>query len=196
MNRVSARAVTWVLVLVALAVTQVLQSHLPDPTGSSRPFDRNGKVGEKIALRSGDLEVTTVKGGTSAAIGSPHGFLSPGVVVVASFTWRARSERATLSAGELRASSGRTYIVSSVGLDRGRIDCGASSPGLLRQCSVLVEAPPDALEGATLVLRPTDDGRFDDEAVVDLGIDAATAARWAKTGAITSPAQHYAGQTP
>ncbi len=196
MNRVSARTVTWLLVLVALAVTQVLQSHLPDPTSSSRPFDRTGKVGQTIALRSGDLEVTTVRGATSAVVGSPPGFRSPGVIVVASFTWSARTERATLSAGELRASSGRTYVVSAVGLDRGRIDCGASSPGLVRQCTVLVEAPLDALEGATLVLRPTDDGRFDDEAVVDLGIDAATAARWARTGAITVPGGHYVGQAP
>lgn len=194
MRRVGPRAVTWLLVLVALVVAQVLQSHLPDPTSSSRAFERHGRVGETIALRSGDIRVTKVQGGTSAVVGSALGFRSPGVVVAASFTWTARAERSTLFAGDLRTSSGKTYVVSTSGADRGRIDCSASLPGLTRECTVLVEAPPDALEGAVLTLRPNDDGRFDDEAVVELGIDAATATRWAGTGTITVPDGHYAGQ--
>ena len=162
------RALTWVFVLVGLAVAQVLQSHTPAPADASRPYERTAAVGETARLRAGDLVVTGLRGGTSAVVDPGSEFRSPGVVVVADVTWTPTTTSAALRAGQLEAADGRRYTVGPRG-SRGGIACLSSVPGITVVCAVLVEVPADALAGATLHLRADADGRFDDEAVIPLG---------------------------
>ncbi len=188
-------ALTWVLVLVGLAVTQVLQSHTPAPAEASRPYERSAAVGDTVHLRAGDLVVTGLRGGTSAVVDPGEGFRTPGVVVVADLTWTPRTTTAALRAGQVEGSAGRSWTLGARG-SRGGISCLASVPGITMVCAVLVELPADAVLGATLHLRADADGRYDDEAVVPLDVTAGQAAAWAAaTAPVTVAAPHPAGVT-
>lgn len=190
------RALTWVLVLAGLGVTQVLQSHTPSPSDASRPYERTAAVGQPVALRAGDVTVTGVRGGTAAVVAPDPGFRSPGVLVVADLTWTPRNNTAALLAGQLEGEDGRTWTVTTRG-SRGGIACGYGVPGITLVCAVIVELPPDALPGATLQLRVNGDDRFDDEAVVDLGVTADQAAGWAAaTTPVKVDAPHPEGVKP
>ena len=189
-------ALTWVLVLVGLAVTQVLQSHTPAPDDASRPYERTVAVGEVAALRAGDLVVTGLRGGTSAVVDPGSGFVTPGVVVVADLTWTPSTTTAALRAGQVEGSDGRSWSFGARG-SRGGIACQSSVPGITVVCAVLVELPVDALPGATLHLRADADDRYDTEAVVTLGVTAEQAAGWAKaTAPVKVEAPHPAGLKP
>lgn len=183
---------TWGLVVAALVVGQAIEQHLPDPQDAARAFQRNGSVGTVVPLRIGDLEVTGVTGATSAA-GSFGGFKSPGIVIVASFRFTARTETASINSGVLTGAGDHTFTIGPAG-SRGGITCIASQPGIPVECSVSVEAPQNALPGATLSLGGSSDDRFDDLAVVDLGISGAEAARWATgTDPVKVPDAHPLG---
>lgn len=169
---------TGALVLAALAVGQVINAHLPADDASDKAFERTAVVDKTLHLRSGDLTVTSIEGARSVVRTSGGGFRSPGVVVVVSFDFTARKIPGTMTYGELRTAGGDVTTFSAFG-DRSAVTCPRGQVGILVHCNAAVETDPDTLAGAHLALAPLSlDPRFDDMAVVDLGITKAIAAEW------------------
>lgn len=167
------------LVIAALAVGQSMNDHLPEQH-DDRAFERTGVVGQPVDLRFGTVEVTSVDGSTVTAGSYGDRIATPGVFVVVEFTFTATNERAGVSYGELRAASGDLVTFSSFG-ERTRIDCGMSQPSFTNDCTAVIEVASKDLAGATLALtKEFVDPRFDDMAVVDLGITKDEAREWAR----------------
>lgn len=184
---------TGALVVAALAVGQVLNDTLPDGKDGGRLFEQHGIVDQPIAMRTGELTVTKVEGATSILRESADGIRSPGVALVVHFSFVARGEPSGISYGRLTDGAGRTTIFSSFG-QRNEIACPAAPVGLVSQCTAVVEADPDTLPGATLGLAPDSlDPRFDDMAVVDLGIDADDVDQWRTAEELPVPS-HRVGE--
>lgn len=183
---------TGALVVAALALGQVLNDTLPDGKDGGRLFERHGVVGKPIAMRTGDLTVTKVEGATSILRVSSDGIRSPGVALVVHFSFVARDEPSGIAYGRLIDGTGRTTIFSSFG-QRNEISCPAAPVGLVSRCTAVVEVDPASLPGATLGLAPDSlDPRFDDMAVVDLGIDRGEVDRWLSVEELPVPS-HQVG---
>jgi hypothetical protein len=185
---------TGALVVAALALGQLLNDRLPDGTDGSRLFERDGAVGEVVALRTGDLTVTGVDGATSVLRELDASIRSPGLVLVVRFEFVARDEASGISYAHLVGGDGRETTFSSFG-SRNDLDCPAGPPGLVSSCVAVVEVDPESLPGARLGLSADSlDPRFDDMAVIDLGIGAADVRRWSSVKELPVDAARLGGR--
>ncbi len=178
------RSRSWVAavvgVLLVLAVGQWLVRHTPVRSDASSPYERAGRVGELVRLRAADLVVAGVDGAPAVAVG-PRGLRSPGIVLVATVLVTPRTEAFRPGFAQVRAADGRTFDVGTSG--RTGVLCALAPPGVTGECLVLAELPADAVAGARLALAGDfADQRFDDLALVDLGLTADDAGRWAARG--------------
>ncbi|MBE7323135.1 hypothetical protein IEQ44_00530 [Nocardioides sp. Y6] len=165
------------LVVLALALGQWLDTQLPQAPDANRPYEVEGQVGERVDLRSGHLEVTSVNGATVVDLQSSLR-RSPGVFTVVELTWTPLGESSSLEYAALRDNRGRELPFGSL-YGRNVLDCRGTVTGVPVRCLAVVEADPDTLAGASLALATApDDLRWDSMAVVDLGIDDADVDRW------------------
>ena len=169
---------TGALVVAALAVGQVLEEQLPQGSDGGRLFERPVSMGQTIQMRTGDFTPRTVEGATTILRSIGSGIRSPGVVVVLSFDFVSRGESSSLRYGELRDGDGRVTVFGPSG-ERNDVSCEGGPVGIVVHCTAVVEADPETLPGSTMGLAGDElDPRFDDMAVVDLGISAADVEAW------------------
>lgn len=162
------------LVLAALSVGRVVTEWLPEGPSPVRAFERSTTVGQELALRYGDVRVTSVDGGRQLAT-STSAMLSPGLWVTAKVDFTPRVDKSGLAYAELRDGEGRVVT----GGTRNVLECDVVNPGIPGHCIVAFEVDPTGLAGSRLALTTNaNDQRGDDMAVVDLGITAAQVAQW------------------
>ena len=184
---------TGALVLAALAVGQVLNDHLPTAERSARPFERPVEVGGTATMRSGDLTVTKLEGARSVGRHLEPIMTTPGVIVVVHFDFTPRKKRSSITYGDLRDAAGRVTSFSTTG-QRSSVRCARGPVDLVSHCVAIAEGVPGGLPGARLALAPdANDTRFDDMAIVDLGITAATVKKWQAVEIIDVPAPTVEG---
>ena len=175
------------LVVAGLAVTQALDTLLPSATGgefgsgAQRPFVREGVPGSAVALRAGDLTVTSIEGATTLEEEGAHPLSTEAVFLVVHFTWTPRTQKGSISVVEVAGAGERVFRATSVGSGRDGVTCPYPPPGVTADCTAVVEVPRDALPGATVTLSTNafDDG-LDDVAQLEVGVDAAGAGSWGR----------------
>lgn len=160
---------TVAFVVAALAVGRVVGDQLPEP------FDRLGaprehavSVGEAAHLRTAEVMVTGTHLGPVLDDGIT-GISTPGVWLVADLELTGTGADSVLGTWEVVAADGVRTWSQTRGLTR---TCGLVPPGITQRCSVAVEVLPEALPSARLRLGTGSDLRYDDVAVVDLGVTA------------------------
>lgn len=175
------------LVVAGLAVTQSLDALLPSATGSDfgtgaqRPFVREGAPGSPIALRTGELTVTSIEGATTLDETGAYPVTTEAVFLVVHFTWTPRSEKGSITVAEVAGADDRVFRATSIGSGRDGVTCPFPPPGVTADCTAVVELPRDALPGATVTLssNAVDEG-LDDVARVDVGVGAEAAGSWGR----------------
>lgn len=190
----ASRVATAVGVLLVLGLGQQLTARAPSPTEASAPYERPGQVGTPVALRAADVVVTAVDGATAVTRSGGRGLKTPGVVVIVSYRVTTRAEPGVISGAALVSTDGQVYAAAP-GAARSSTECRVGQPGITVACSAVIELPRDAAVGATLRLsRGADDVRFDDVAVIDLGITQEAVAGWtARTTPVAVPAASIVG---
>lgn len=156
-------------VVAALALAQVIGDQFPDPVDEvGEPHVRSAEVGESAELRALEIMVVDVRlGQTLQGPGSIAS--SPGVWVVPDVTYTPTTKDVGVALAQIVGSDGRVYRATRPL----SANCGVSQPGLSKTCSVALELPVEALDGAVLQLASALDPRFDDLLEVDLGLTAA-----------------------
>ena len=169
------------LVVAALALGQVLNERLPDGSDSFRPHEAEVAVGGTVSIRTGDVTPTAVEGARTVLRDVSPSIRAQGVGLVVRFDFVSRREATALTYAQLRGGDG-TLVDVTVSGQRSRLACPAGPPGLVVHCTAVVEVDPAALPGASLVVGPNAvDERFDEVAVIDLGVDANDVERWMAT---------------
>lgn len=167
-SRWTGRLGTTAFVVAALALGRVVGDELPQPFDRlGAPRDHHVAVGETAHLRTAQVTVRGVRLGsaledTSATLGTP------GVWLVAELEITPTDADASLASWHVVARDGTEW-----GRTRALLDtCRSTPPGVTQRCGIAVEVLPDALPGAQLRLATEEDVRYDDRAVVDLGLTA------------------------
>lgn len=156
---------TVAFVIAALAVGRVVGGQLPDPfTPLSEPREHAVGVGGTAELREATVRVTEVRLGPLLEDGGP-GVATPGLWLVADLELTGRDVDSRVATWQVVADG--TSWSQTRGLTS---TCGLAPPGITQRCSVAIEVPPEALPGAVLRLGTAEDLRYDDVAVVDLGL--------------------------
>lgn len=172
-GRWAGAAATAVFVVAALAVGRAVGSELPqafDRLGAVR--DHRVAVGETAYLRTAEITVTDVHLGTTLDDWQAP-LTTPGLWVVADVELTPTDEDAGLADWQVVGEDGTSW-----GRTRPLVDtCRRVPPGVPQRCAVVVEVPPEALPGAVLHLTTELDVRYDDRAVVELGLTADDVAR-------------------
>lgn len=167
------RAGTIAFVVAALALARVIGDQFPDPIQEfQRPHPVQAQVGETAELRLADIEVHGIRVGDQL-VGPGMLYPTDGVWVVADLTFTPTLEDAGLPYAQIVDAEGRTYT-NTRGYSTST--CGASAPGIPVTCSLALEIPANAADGAALELSPRLDPRYDNVLVLDLGLDAARVA--------------------
>lgn len=173
-----------VAVLAALGVGHVITTHLDVNSEQLHPFYESGRVGHEVHLSYADVEVTDVR---------PAMYVSPrssdelarkagGVFVLVSVTATADREPISFQAAFLVDDEGRMYRKSEKAGCAINTDTGTGVPTYAVYC---FDVPASRLAGMRFqisrgnLIYSTLAG--DDVADVDLGIDAAEEAAWART---------------
>lgn len=159
---------TAAFVIAALAVGRVVGDQLPDPFAPlSEPREHPVEVGGTAYLREVEVAVTEVRLGPVLEDGM-SGVATPGLWLVADLELTGTDADSRLATWEVLAADGTSWAQT-----RGLTGtCGLVPPGITQRCSVAVEVQPEALPGASLRLGSAPDLRYDDVAVVDLGLSA------------------------
>lgn len=173
MRRLSVRdAVVTVTVLVAaLLVGSWASSLVPmvDDAGEA-PFVREAAVGDAVELRTGTVTVEGIRA-ASEVVHSSQVAATEGLWLLADVRFDARGETRYLPQPWLVTPDGTRYG------DRQAVtlSCGPAQPGLPVRCTVGLEVPKSALEGAHLWIPADHLGTDnpDDLLDVDLALDAA-----------------------
>ncbi len=193
-------AVTGLVVIAALAAGSALISRVPGPQEVAlAPFLHAGTVGAPIHLRTGEIVVDGVQASTQVRQGAITASTT-GHWLVVTLRYTAADTPASLAGMTVQSRDGRTYSLARPFQSA----CGVGQPGVTIACSMPFELAPDALEGAHLRVPAAllGGGEGDDIADVDLGIDAATAARLAvatepvRIEAVTVVGAQRVGGTP
>lgn len=165
---------TSILVVAALFVGTALTSWIPTANDVfERPFRHEATVGEPVELRTGTVTVTRVRSAKELSYNGQTA-VTTGVWVVLDLSWRAAKEPTQLNLllTRIHAANGKTYG----GMPGFVLPCGLTQPGIEKRCQLHFELPPEALEGAhVLVPAYATLSGGDDVADIDLGIDAASA---------------------
>lgn len=173
------RAGAGVLVLIALGVGQAIGSVPRYDATFEAPHPVDGRVGEAVPMRAGSLLVTSAQVGTSAGTGV-GGLVTDDAFVLVTLEFTPNERDDSILWAELRDTSGRTWSNTV----HGTRNCMLVPPHLTGACYYLIEAPAEALPGATIALSTSaNDQRFDSMAVVDLGLDADQVEAGTTTGA-------------
>ncbi|GGD19496.1 hypothetical protein [Nocardioides daphniae] len=164
------------LVVLALALGQWIDARLPETASASRPYEVPVAVGGTAELRTGDLEVLGVAGAPSVVVDGTTR-VSPGLFTFVELAWTPRGRSSSLTYAELRDGEGRVLPIAG---GRNVLSCPGGVTGLPGRCTVVVEAAPDTLAGASIAVGPDlRDSSWDSLAVIDLGIDTSTTDEWA-----------------
>ncbi len=174
--------VTVLLVIAALFLGSVITQRIPNPQETlNAPFEHEVGLGEPVTMRTGVVTVTGVRAAKQVT-SFVDTATTRGVWLVIDTEWTPRHEPYLLSGAEarIRATDGRSFGGDSVLTT----SCTPTQPGVTFVCSFAFEMDPAALPGAKALLPASLLGEADDVAVVDLGLDEATAQRLA---AATAP---------
>ena len=164
------------LVVAALALGRVVQTAFPVDSSIEGPFEKVGDVGEEVELRYGRVSADSVTGSTLIASNGTQ-MTTTGVWLVVPVTITPADEPLMLMYAAVRAADGRVYRADG---SRSSFSAGTAQPGLDRYATVTVELPADAAVGAELLLAKHDwDLRWDDLAVIDLGVTQSEVDTWA-----------------
>ncbi|WP_020574367.1 hypothetical protein [Actinopolymorpha alba] len=182
MRRVGAAALS-ALLLIAVVVAN---RQIPDPDRRLAPIATEGKVGEDVdtggfAITVEKVQVTRklAEGGFSP--GPP--LTTDGIWLVLTATLTGNWKVATYDSAELRTPDGTIYLVSERPSTTNRLtEDYNTEPGIPRRGQIVFELPPDQLAGAVFRISGLDT-RLAPQAVVDLGLDAATARRLIRSAA-------------
>lgn len=167
-SRWTGRLGTTAFVVAALAVGRVVGDELPQPFDRlGAPRDHHVAVGETAHLRTAQVTVTDVHlGPVLDDMSTP--LTTPGTWLVAELEITPTEADASLAGWHVVGPDGREWGRSRALLDT----CRSAPPGVTQRCGIAVEVLPDALPGAVLRLATEEDVRYDDRAVVDLGLTA------------------------
>lgn len=170
----SSRFATVALVVAALSVGRVVTEVLPDGKDTGRPFVTEVSVGETATLRWGTVEVISVDGALETRE-FRTALRTPGVWIVVRATATPLVDSSTIATLELRTAQGSIITAGS----RSQRNCPSSNPGIPVECTLTIDvAPQDAVGAHLALIHNLNDTRYDDEAVVDLGITEAKIAAW------------------
>ena len=153
----------------AFLIGRVVGDRFPDPLAAfEEPHVVRAQVGEPAALRLAEVQVDEVRVGTAYR---GHGSLltTEGVWVMADITLTPTLKDVGLPNAQVRDAQGRVFGPTRGGDTN---TCRVSQPGIPLTCSIAIELPEDAVPGATMVLAPVPDPRFDNVLSVDLGLTA------------------------
>ena len=170
---------------ILLGVGSAVLTRLPTPDDiTGAPFVFRGRLGEPATLRTGVVKATSLEASNQVVALDGTAVSQNGVFLIVRLTWTATPMPGALTDATLLARDGRTYETSNPV----NSTCIRAQTGIPIRCAIPFEVSKDALEGAELIV-PADPGGAvagDQELHIDLGIDAATAARLvANTGLIT-----------
>lgn len=172
---------TVLLVIAALFLGTVVADRIPDPqTMLNAPYEHEAKLGEPITLRTGVLRVTGVR--AAKQVTSFNDTASTrGIWLVADAEWTPQHEPHPLLGSEVRVKTtdGRRFGGAPVLTTT----CLPTQPGITFVCSFAVEMDPAGVAGSTLLVPALVLDEADDVAVVDLGLDEASAQRLASSTA-------------
>lgn len=184
-SRWTGRLGTTAFVVAALALGRVVGDELPQPFDRlGAPRDHHVAVGETAYLRTAEVTVTGVRMGPVLEDVSTT-LTTPGAWLVADLEITPTDADASLAGWHVVAPDGREW-----GRTRALLDtCRSTPPGVTQRCGVVLEVLPEALPGAVLRLATEEDVRYDDQAVVDLGLtaDDVGAARRATEALMVAP---------
>lgn len=156
-------------VVAALALAQVIGDQFQNPIEEvAEPRLHTVAVGEGAQLRALSIEVEDVRLGT-ALVEDDTTLPTEGVWVVTDVTYTPTTQDAGVPMAQIVDQAGRTYRQTRLGSS----SCISTMPDVPLSCSVALEVPADALEGARLRLGANEDPRYDDLLDVDLGLSAA-----------------------
>jgi hypothetical protein len=175
-----------VAILAALALGNVINTHLQVNRDQLEPVLESGRVGEVAHLTYGDVEVTDVRPAMYVAPQFSDELVrkASGVYLLVSVKATATREPTLFAAAYLQDSEGRQYRSSSKADCALNIDGNTGVPAYALYC---FDVPPRALAGMRFQLSR---GNLtfstlagDHLADIDLGISAADEATWADTDA-------------
>ena len=165
------------VVLVAMAVGRVITETVPVNEIATEPFVRTGEVGEVVALRYADVEVTGVRAGPHLYGAEP--IAAAGQFLLVDLRIVARSESLSMFGFALIDRDGRRYAPMGRGAT---CPTNTTAPAGVPWYAVFCfDVPKSALDGMVVELAKGDHGvdganqRRDDLARIDLGIDQASA---------------------
>jgi hypothetical protein len=173
MSRWLARGGVAVALVAALALGRWIEQAWPSGEMDVRSYERTGGVGDRLSLRYADLRVEGVTASTSLATGSEVAATTGTWLVVDATLW---ANRTAFGGGYWRVvdREGRVFDVDQ----RAGFLVQDATPKVPWHLRVAFGLPKGDLAGTTLRLSADEvDERRDDVAVIDLGIDAAQAAR-------------------
>lgn len=170
--------ITALLVIAALFVGTAIADLLPSQESVlAAPYEHRAVIGQPVELRTGTITVTGVRSAKQvAALGQVAS--TEGIWAVVDFTWKPTTqpyfpnhEAALIQAVDGRKFSGFSPITNG---------CLPTQAGVTFACSFAFEMDPAALAGAEAVFPAAGSPPgADDVAVVNLGIDEASAQRLA-----------------
>lgn len=174
------------LVIAALALGRVVQTAFPVGSSIEAPFEEAGGLGEQVDLRYAHVQADSVTGSTLIESGGMQ-MTTTGVWLVVPVTITPVDEPLMLMYAAVRDAEGRVYRADG---SRSSFQAGTAQAGMERYATVAVELPADAAVGAELLLAKHDwDLRWDDLAVIDLGVTQSQVDAWAtSTEAVPVPA--------
>ena len=180
------RTTSTLAVLAALAVGNVITTHLQVNSEQLVPFDEAGEVGQVTHLTYGDVEVTDVRPAAHVVpqFSDELARMAGGVYVLVSVKVTATREPTLFLSAYLEDADGRQYRSSSKAECAINVDSGTGVPAYALFC---FDVPPQALAGMRFELSR---GNLiystlagDHLADIDLGISAADERSWGDTDA-------------
>lgn len=179
--------ITGFAVLAALAAGSALTSTLPSADDvTAAPFVSTSSVGQPVTLRTGTVTVLSVDASTAITNGLDKAVSQHGTFLVVRLAWTASPKPRPLTKLEIRTPSGRSYHDGSPIISV----CPTPQTGIPIRFQTAFEMPASELAGAVLVVPATaPDAPGDQQAHIDLGIDASLAADLgARTSELKLPA--------
>lgn len=170
--------ITSLLVIAALFVGTVIADLLPsEESVLNAPYEHHASIGQPVELRTATITVLGLRSASRiTALGNTA--TTEGIWALVDFTWKPSAQPVSPNqdAVHIKTVDGRKFGGSPPVTNA----CLPTQTGVTFACSFAFEMDPTALAGAKVVF-PAAGSRTgaDDVAVIDLGIDSATAQRLA-----------------
>jgi hypothetical protein len=168
------------LIVLAVAAGGLLITYLPGSVEMTRPFVQSGRIGETVDGVSFTVVVLGVRGAQKVQDGDDNEVDTNGVFVLVEVKVLAKTEGVIVGHLTVVDRSGRTF--SQPDRIEQRIGPGYRfEPGIPIEGDIAFEVPQDALPGLVLHVsgQAFVEANYEAVAEVDLGIDGATATKWA-----------------